>query len=123
MKSRITTLCCALGLVGLISLPCQAAQVETPGLLKFDVWFPPLRDPTFTGPDLFWMYYDPNFNANTPDLTSYTAGCDSRGAFPDNGHEQYGARLSGWITPRVTDDYHFYLASDDSSQLWISTDA
>ena len=32
-------------------------------------------------------------------------------------------KLSGWITPKVTGDYYFYLASDDASQFWLSSDA
>jgi hypothetical protein len=55
----------------------------------------------------------------TPALFSF----NSRGAFPDDSHEQYGARLTGWITPTVTGDYNFYIRSDDASQLWISADA
>ncbi|WP_346187115.1 cadherin domain-containing protein [Rubritalea halochordaticola] len=37
--------------------------------------------------------------------------------------DNYGSRWTGWITPDVTGDYVFYLASDYSSELWISTDS
>ncbi len=36
--------------------------------------------------------------------------------------EQYGARLHGWITPRETANYLFYLRSDDGGELSLSTD-
>lgn len=36
--------------------------------------------------------------------------------------DSYGARFTGWIRPDVNGDYYFYIASDDSSQLWLSTD-
>ena len=41
------------------------------------------------------------------------------GALGDN----YGCSLSGWITPKVTTNYVFFLASDDSSDLYLSSDA
>lgn len=97
--------------------------METRGFLKYECWFPPLRDATLTGTDVALLDFDPNYVANIPDMTSYAAGFNSRGVFPDDSHEQYGARMTGWITPTVTDDYNFYLASDDASQLWLSTDA
>jgi len=37
--------------------------------------------------------------------------------------DNYGSSLSGWITPTVPGDYTFFLASDDASELWMSTDA
>lgn len=36
--------------------------------------------------------------------------------------DNYGQRLSGWLLPPITGNYLFYLASDDQSQLWLSTD-
>lgn len=41
------------------------------------------------------------------------------GSFGDN----YGDSLSGWITPTVSGDYTFFIASDDASELHLSTDA
>ncbi|MCX6922113.1 MAG: PA14 domain-containing protein, partial [Verrucomicrobia bacterium] len=41
------------------------------------------------------------------------------GALGDN----YGDSLSGWITPKVSGNYTFFLSSDDSSELWVSTDS
>jgi M6 family metalloprotease-like protein len=34
----------------------------------------------------------------------------------------YGQVLSGYVVPPETGDYVFYLASDDTSELWLSTD-
>lgn len=36
--------------------------------------------------------------------------------------ENYGDVVSGWITPATDGDYTFFLASDDASQLYLSTD-
>src|SRR5512133_489074 len=119
---RTTTLLCALGMFGLAGLTCPAASVETPGFLKYEWWAPPLRNAALTGTDVFTLEQDPNYIANTPDMLSYTVGFNTRAVLPDDSMEEYGARLSGWITVPVTGDYHFYLASDDASQLYIGTD-
>jgi len=40
----------------------------------------------------------------------------------DPSRESYGARISGWFIPPVTTNYIFYNASDDASELSLSTD-
>ena len=35
--------------------------------------------------------------------------------------ENYGDVVSGWITPTVSGDYYFFLASDDASELDLNT--
>lgn len=35
--------------------------------------------------------------------------------------DNYGARTSGWFTAPATGSYYFYVASDDASELWLST--
>jgi len=35
----------------------------------------------------------------------------------------YGSRLSGWLIPAKSGEYTFWIASDDGSELWLSTDA
>ena len=34
----------------------------------------------------------------------------------------YGIRMKGWLIPPVTDNYVFYIASDDIGELWLSSD-
>lgn len=36
--------------------------------------------------------------------------------------DNFGARLQTYIIPKVTGTYNFWVASDDSSELWLSTD-
>lgn len=36
--------------------------------------------------------------------------------------DQYIGRISGWIVPPATGNYTFWVASDDSSRVWLSTD-
>ena len=37
--------------------------------------------------------------------------------------DHYGARIIGWFCPPVSGEYRFYLASDDRSELYLSSDA
>ena len=37
--------------------------------------------------------------------------------------ESYGARLRGYLHPPVTGNYRFWIAGDDSAELYLSTDA
>ena len=41
---------------------------------------------------------------------------------PINASDNYGARLSGFIVPKVSGDYVFHLSSDDNGELWLSSD-
>ncbi len=37
--------------------------------------------------------------------------------------DQFGQFIRGWLLPPVTGAYTFWIASDDGSELWLSTDA
>lgn len=41
---------------------------------------------------------------------------------PANIGDNYGSRVRGWICVPVSGNYTFWLASDDRSELWLSTD-
>lgn len=41
---------------------------------------------------------------------------------PSNTGDNYGARIRGYVQAPVTGDYTFYIASNDNSELWLSTD-
>ena len=41
---------------------------------------------------------------------------------PSNGANNYGQRLSGYLVPPVSGEYTFWIASDDGSQLHLSSD-
>ena len=36
--------------------------------------------------------------------------------------QNYGERIRGYLTPRLTGNYYFWIAGSDSAQLWISDD-
>jgi hypothetical protein len=40
---------------------------------------------------------------------------------PTNVGDNYGARMSGWLTPPVTGPYEFFIASDDQGEFWLSS--
>ncbi|MHC4159859.1 MAG: lamin tail domain-containing protein, partial [Planctomycetota bacterium] len=42
---------------------------------------------------------------------------------PENWADNYGTRMQGFLHPNTSGDYTFWIASDDSSELWLSTDA
>jgi autotransporter-associated beta strand protein len=52
-----------------------------------------------------------------PDSSTPLTGAASITNYADS----YGQRWTGWITPQTTGDYRFYLATDDSSELWLGT--
>jgi regulation of enolase protein 1 (concanavalin A-like superfamily) len=38
------------------------------------------------------------------------------------GLDNYGSRIYGWLYPPATGDYTFWITSEDTSELWLSTD-
>ncbi len=65
-----------------------------------------------------------SLNTTTFDSSAITGGdLNNRPGFTGGLGENYGCSLSGWITPTVTANYYFYLASDDASELYLSSDA
>ncbi len=61
-------------------------------------------------------------NANYPDNPS---GSDTQTSFeaPSDWADQYGTRMRGYLHPPVSGQYRFWIASDDGSQLLLSSDA
>jgi O-glycosyl hydrolase len=41
---------------------------------------------------------------------------------PTNWGDNYGNRIRGYLNPVTSGDYSFWIASDDNSELWLSTD-
>lgn len=54
---------------------------------------------------------------NNPDQTYYKTSFDSGSGIGNN----YGTRFMGWVCPPQDGDYTFYIASDDSSELYLGT--
>jgi len=47
----------------------------------------------------------------------------SGSAAPSNIGDSYASRVRGYITAPVTGDYTFWIAADDTAELWLSSDA
>eukprot|EP00795_Rhopilema_esculentum_P005038 gene5038-148_t len=60
---------------------------------------------------------DPNF-PNNPSSTEVLDKFDA----PFNIDDNYGSRISGYLRAPETGDYRFYLASDSTGELWLSSD-
>jgi hypothetical protein len=60
-------------------------------------------------------------NPNYPDnFTGKTYPTSFEG--PVNWTDYYGTRIRGYVHPPTSGNYTFWIASDDSSELWLSTD-
>ncbi len=55
---------------------------------------------------------------NNPDLIGAVTSFEAPANFADN----YGQKLSGYVTPATNGIYTFYISSDDQSALFLSTD-
>ena len=58
------------------------------------------------------------FYPGLPDVVGYTADFEAPNGWGNN----YGQRLSAFLVAPATGDYTFWIASDDGSELWLSTD-
>jgi len=85
------------------------------GVLKFSYWG------GISGTPVQGLYDDPRYPAS-PDLVLAVNSFNSRDAFPDDSHENYGATIEGYLTPTESASYRFFLRSDDASQFYLSTD-
>jgi hypothetical protein len=57
------------------------------------------------------------YTSGTPDDVKVLSAIDSPNGYGDN----YGAKVSGFITPPTSGSYRFFIRSDDASELWLST--
>ena len=55
---------------------------------------------------------------DSPDATKSASKFESQTNLRDN----YGLEASGYLHPKETGDYTFYLATDDGGEVWLSTD-
>ena len=85
------------------------------GVLKFSYWG------NITGTPVDGLLSDPRYPAS-PDSVQAVFAFNSRDAFPNDTHENYGATLEGFLTPTESAAYRFFVYSDDASQLFLSTD-
>jgi hypothetical protein len=94
----------------------------TNGVLKFSYWGDATGGDAISGTDVGSLEADPRY-PNSPSLVLPVYSFNSRDAFPDDSHDNYGSTIEGILTPKDTAQYTFFLRSDDSSQLWLSSDS
>ncbi len=70
------------------------------------------------------LYDDPKF-PNSPDSVLYRSGLSfgEETNFGNTYGDNFGAVMRGWLIPTETAQYHFFIRSDDASQLYVSADA
>ncbi|HET6994398.1 MAG TPA: fibronectin type III domain-containing protein, partial [Chitinophagaceae bacterium] len=61
-------------------------------------------------------------NANYPNNPS-SSGTLTSFEIPSNSADNYGMKVYGYICPPTTGSYTFWIASDDNSELWLSTNS
>jgi len=94
--------------------------VLSPGLLDFELW---TGLSTTDNSIANTLLKDPRF-PDSPTSQTFTTACSTTPIFGnDTSREGYGGKMSGLLVPTTTGDYRFFLYSDDSSRLYLSTDA
>jgi len=112
---RIAVLCFTTLLVISCSLGARAADVLTPGLLKFSIYT------NIPGANVTDLTSNPSYPAS-PGEIRYLRSFNTRDAAPNDVLQNFGGRIEGFLTPLQSGDYHFFLRSDSGSQLWLSSD-
>jgi hypothetical protein len=99
-------------------VPNTPVTIEGPaladGYLLWEYW------PDIPGTALGSIEGDANFPGRPGRweyMTSFNTDANGLSGIADN----YGARISGWLTPTQTGQYRFFIRSDDSSGLVLST--
>ncbi|MBW8040792.1 MAG: hypothetical protein FVQ85_12415 [Planctomycetes bacterium] len=90
---------------------CFTTIPEGVGTIREDLWW------GIAGDAVSDLLNDPRYPDNPDEirmLTSFNSGI----AFGDD----YGGQIHGWLHPAKSGDYIFWLCSDDSSELFLSTD-
>jgi hypothetical protein len=91
-----------------LSVTTPAEQlVDTPGLL-FEAWA------GLTDLSALAQVSEP------PDYRALATAADSQTVYVTQTLTNYGARLSGFVVPKDTGKYEFFVRSKDSSELWLS---
>jgi len=107
MKTPITKISAAL----LLATSNFGFAQEKPGGFQREVWT------DVWGGGLWHLRNSPRYHQK-PQLVEFMEGAVA----PSNVGEKYGQRLRGYITPKVSGEYVFWIASDDNAELSISPD-
>jgi hypothetical protein len=92
------------------------------GVLRFAYWGDATGEEAIPGTSPYDLVDNPRYKG-APDMVLSVFSFNSRDAFQDDTHENFGAVIDGLITPKESGNYDFFLRSDDGAELYISTDA
>ncbi|MBI4657452.1 MAG: immunoglobulin domain-containing protein [Verrucomicrobia bacterium] len=98
----------------------EAEQTFVAGVIKAEVY----RD--IGGNAVSALTGSPKY-PNQPDETrflkfmEFPPGGDDGSRPPSDVSNNYGVRISGFVIPKQTANYVFFIASDDNGELWLST--
>lgn len=78
-----------------------------------------------------WIYDNPNPGSLNAVIAAFENYVNPNKVFylteyleiPPDRADYYGTAIAGILTPPETGTYYFYIASDDQSQLWLSSDS
>ena len=99
------------------SLPLSVTYQNPTGTILDQVW------DNLDGGDTVADLTSPALNPNYPNNPTYSTYLTSFNAPYNTGVSDYGQRVQGYIYPPTTGSYVFWIASDDYSQLWLSTNS
>jgi hypothetical protein len=89
-------------------------EVQNPGFLKFEYFA------DIPGNSVASLVTHPSYATAIPTQSLLMSAFDTRTVFPDDSHENYGARITGVFIPPTSGNWIFYLRSDDASQLFLN---
>jgi hypothetical protein len=104
-----------LSAAGLAHGVAVAQPILIPGFLTFEAYT------NIPGTAVDALLAAPEY-PDSPAQVLHMTGFDTRTVYPNDSHDNFGARISGFLTPTETADYELFLRSDDASQLFISPD-
>src|SRR5882762_1194703 len=108
---HVTKLLQAVGLIGVLSLGCeQIAIAQSNGVLR-EVYT------GIGGTSVADLTNSPSFPNNPTFEEVLTGGFEA----PTDVLNDYGQRLTAYLIPPTTGNYVFWIASDDNSVLYLST--
>jgi hypothetical protein len=88
--------------------PIPQSALRTTGALTREVWTGITGDSVSNIP-----------TGSTPSFTNALTNFEA----PSNWANNYGTRVRGYITAPATGSYRFWIASDNASELWLSTNS
>jgi hypothetical protein len=109
--------------------PFRLGGVIAAALLSVSAWAATVNYPAFVKVERFdgnnslpALVANAKFTSNTPDNVKFLGGGGHYNLEPDS-LDNYGARITGIITPTEEADYVFFVSSDDNCAFYLSTDA